>query len=452
MNKKLVLMCGPLNTRSGYGDHARSIFWTLYDSNKYDIKVIDVRWGNTPRNFLKKNDLKHKQILDSIIDGYKLDRQPDIYIDIRIPNEWQQVGKFNIGITAGIETNAVSAKWIEGCNKMDLIIVPSEHSKSGFLVSVYDKVQNMPDGSQQKVGEHKLEKPIEVIFEGIDEEVYKPLKVKDISRNILKYINDIIDEDFAFLFVGQWIQGGYGEDRKDISRLIKIFYESFANLKKKPALILKTSGATFSLLDKSETISKIMEIKDKFPSDWNLPNVYLLHGDLTDDEMNELYNHPKIKCMVSLTHGEGFGRPFLEASIVGLPIIASNWSGHIDFLESKYVMFVNGELVKVPKSVVWEDIIIPESQWFMTNEHEVYKALKYAFENKYLIKEKAKNLMEKHRKTLTLNKMGELINDVVEKYTKHLSTPVSLKLPKLKKINSSKNKEKIEIPKLKKVI
>ncbi len=230
-------------------------FIHFIEHDKYDIKILDVRWGDCPRNALDKNNENDKILLDCILAEPKLDNQPDIYVDIRIPNEFQQLGKFNIGITAGIETTAVSNAWLEGCNKMDLIIVPSEHSKKGFAESVYDKVKNLPDGQQQKIGELKLEKPIEVLFEGANEDIYKP-----IDNSSLKYVDDI-KEDFCFLFVGQWCQGGFGEDRKDIGKLIKIFYESFANKKKQPALILKTNGATFSIIDKEDILKKIKNIK-----------------------------------------------------------------------------------------------------------------------------------------------------------------------------------------------
>ncbi len=432
--KKLVLMCGPFNTRSGYGDHARSIFYALHDSEKYDIKIWDVRWGDTPRNFLNPANIRHKLLLDRMMIEPVMDTQPDIYIDIRIPQEFETFGKFNIGITAGIETNAVSQKWIESCNKVDLTIVPSVHSRDGFINTVYDKVQNLPDGKQEKIGELKIEKPIEVAFEGVDESIFKPLKVNEIDKNVLKTVNDIISEDFAFLFVGQWIKGDYGEDRKDIGKLIKVFTETFANLKKQPALILKTSGATFSIIDRDETIKKIKDVKKRFPKEWSLPNIYLLHGDLTDEEMNDLYNHPKIKCLVSFTHGEGFGRPFLEASMVGLPVIAPMWSGHIDFLDPSCTLFINGKLEQIPQAAVWENIVIPESKWFVIDEHHAYLTLKYAYENKNEIKEKAKTMMRKNREKYTLDKMSHLICKIIDKYTKQISTPVSLNLPKLKKI------------------
>lgn len=450
VNKKLLLVTAPVTSRSGYGAHARDLVWSFLQHDKYDVKILDVRWGDCPRNALDKNNKNDKMILDCILPQPNLERQPDIYIDIRIPNEFETFGKFNIGITAGTETDAVSGKWIEGCNKMDLIIVPSEHSKKGFVNSVYDAVQQLPNGQQQKVGELKLEKPMEVLFEGADEEIYKPLELDELDENIYKLIEDTVPEKFAFLFVGQWTKGGYGEDRKDIAKLIKVFYETFANQKKQPALILKTHGATFSILSKEETLQKINNVKKMFPSDVKLPNIYLLHGDFTDDEMNSLYNHPKIKSMVSLTHGEGFGRPLLEATMTGLPVVAPGWSGHVDFLNSEKSFLLRGELQQIPKSVVWKDILIPESKWFTVDENSARGALKFMVDNKYEIKGRGKSLMYENREKFTLNKMSEKFDEIMEKYTSNLPSQVQLKLPKLKKVGDTET-PKIKLPKLKKV-
>ena len=446
--KKLVLLCGPFSSRSGYGDHARSIFYPIYDSGRYDVKLWDVRWGDTPKTFLTESSEYVEKIKACLLPEPNLERQPDIYIDIRIPNEFETFGRFNIGITAGIETSAVSQKWLEGCNRMDLNIVPSNHSKSGFVNSVYDKIQNNPDGSKQKIGEVGLEKPMEVLFEGVDLNIFKSLTVKEIDKSFLDYINNNIKEKHAFLFVGQWVKGGFGEDRKDIGRLIKVFYETFVNKSQQPALILKTSGATFSLIDKKECISKIKQVKASFQKDWKLPNIYLLHGDLTSDEMNLLYNHPKIKSMVSFTHGEGFGRPLLEASAVGLPVICSNWSGQVDFLDKDLSMLIDGKLDTVPKAARWKDIIISESKWFTIDEHKAYSLLTYAFENVNEVKEKAKKLMRINREKYSLKRMGE---ELLKIFDKHIPSETALKLPKLKKVDSQKTTPNIKLPRLKKI-
>tara|TARA_Y100000593_G_scaffold61619_1_gene114192 strand:+ start:1915 stop:3285 length:1371 start_codon:yes stop_codon:yes gene_type:complete len=447
-DRKLMLICAPMTSRSGYGNHARDLIKSFMMHDKYDIKIADVPWGDCPRTALDKNNEEDKKMLDLIIKGPELPRQPDIYVDIRIPNEFQLNGKFNIGITAGVETTAVSQKWLDGCNKMDLVIVPSNHSKNGFVNSVYDKINQLPNGQQQKVGEVRLEKPMEVLFEGSDEEIFKPLSKDEIDSEFFDWLNTEVPEKFAFLFVGQWVKGGYGEDRKDVGRMLKVFYESFANKKKKPALILKTSGATFSLLDYEECKRKVKEVKKHFPKDFDLPNVYLLHGDMNSKELNYLYNHPKVKAMISFTHGEGYGRPLQEATMTGLPVIASSWSGQLDFLNGNYCELVPGTLNQIPPGAVWDDIVIPESQWFTIDEKEAYTRLTNAFENPEILKKKGKDLMNINRNKFTLNKMSDELDKIMEKYTKDLPTQVGLNLPKLK--TKPNNLPDIKLPKLKK--
>jgi glycosyltransferase involved in cell wall biosynthesis len=398
---------------------------------EYDIKVLDTRWGDTPRNALDDENQKDKILIDRLINSVEeCGRQPDVYVDVRIPNEFAQIGKFNIGITAGIETHAVSQPWLEGVNKMDLIIVPSEHSKMGFENSHYDKIQQLPDGQQQKIGELRLEKPMEVLFEGVDLDKFKKLESTDIKGKLVDDI-DSLPEDSAFLLVGQWVKGNYGEDRKDIGRTLKLFYETFIGYRKKPALILKTNGANFSILDRKEILNRINSVKSMFPSNFDLPNVYLLHGNLTIDEMNLMYNHPKIKSLVSFTHGEGFGRPLLEATMAGLPVIASNWSGQLDFLDNNYSLLVKGSMGKVPESAVWENVIIPESEWFTIDEQDASSALEYSYKNQENVKEKSIELMKINRnkfshKNMT-KKLGEILN-------RHVVNQVPLTLPKLKKV------------------
>lgn len=444
-------MVGPFSTRSGYGEHARDIFHSYYDMDKYDIKIIDTRWGDTPRNALKENNERDRRVLNCILPNPQLDRQPDICVDIRIPNEFNPVGKFNIGITAGIESTSVSQQWIDGANRVDLMIVPSNHARDGFVNTIYDKVQTMPNGQNQKVGEFRMETPVEVLFEGSDLDVFKPIDYNDVTPKLKELLDDTIKEKFAFLFVGAWVKGGYGEDRKDVGRLVKVFYETFANKPKMPALVLKTSGANFSVLDRQEILNKLQEIKGRFPSNITLPSIYLLHGDLSPEEMNGLYNHSKIKSMVSFTHGEGFGRPLLEATLAGLPVVVSNWSGHLDFLDSEYNILIDGSLNKIPNGAVWEDILIPESEWFTVNEAEASKAMEFTFKNIFDITVRAKLFAKINRERFSHEKMTEELSKIMDKYTGHISKPVELKLPKLKKIDDNEKVKLPKFPKLEKV-
>ena len=448
--KKQVLMCAPFNTRSGYGDHARSIFYSIMDREDLEIKCVDVRWGNTPRNHLNPNNPKHKKLLDTFIDGKNI-QQPDIYIDIRIPNEYQTPGKINIGITAGVEADICSAEFVQGCNKMSLNIVPSKFTRDTFARSVYDKVNNQ---TNQPAGEVRLSKPMAVLSEGIDTDIYQP--IPDAGRSddpFKKQIYDLIKENFVYLHVGQWGKGGYGEDRKNIAVMIKCFIQAFANQKNAPALLLKTNGADFSILDRKETLRNIRNIRNEFKSLDILPNIYLLHGDLTIEQMALLYNLPKVKAMLSCTHGEGFGRPLAEATCCDLPVIASNWSGQLDFLNPKQSVMIDGELKAIPDSLIWEPIIVKPGKWFNVSETDVVNKLRLFHKNHKAIKANAKKLGLWNRSKFSLKTMAREFNVIIDDAIKAIPEtpkPMNLKLPKLKK-KDSKKPPAIKLPKLKKV-
>jgi hypothetical protein len=280
MIKPICLVTAPVATRSGYGAHARDICRALIELDKYDVRIWAVRWGNTPMNALIQDDPNDKVIIDRLMSNPNLSRQPDIHIHIVIPNEFQPVGKYNIGITAGLETTVCPPKWIEGMNRMDLNIVPSTFVKNTLNEVAYDITE---EKTKKVTGQLKNVKPIEVLFEGVDTNIFK--KTKEFSKDLVDEFKKI-EETFCFLFVGHWLQGKMGEDRKDVGMLVKIFLETFKNIKKKPGLILKTSGAGFSVLDREDILKKIENIKTSVKG--NLPNIYLLHGDFTDDEMNEI--------------------------------------------------------------------------------------------------------------------------------------------------------------------
>ena len=444
-------MIAPFNTRSGYGDHARSIFYSIMDRDDIDITCVDTKWGETPRNHLNLKVPRHKKLLDVLTVDTNLDFQPDVYIDIRIPNEFAQVGKYNLGITAGVETDIVSPEFIEGANKMNLNIVPSEFTQKTFLNTVYDKSEGAGD-EKKKVGEHRLQKPVLVLSEGIDVDVYKPFDTTKIKSNFKDEMEEILkDESIVYLHVGLWGKGAYGEDRKNISLMIKTFYEAFANDPKEPtpALLIKTNGSNFSVLDRYSTVKRIKEIKKKFGGIDKLPNVYLLHGDLTIEQMAILYNLPKIKAFLTCTHGEGFGRPMLEASCCDLPVIASNWSGHLDFLNSSESLLIQGKLKKVPEAMVWKPIIEAQSKWYDVGEGDVKRKLRLFYNNVKGITGRAKSLGKKNRKKFSLEKMAFDFNKILDDIIKNIPQQVSLKLPKLKKVGSTKS-NRLKLPKLKK--
>lgn len=427
--RPLCVIRAPIATRSGYGDFSRDVVRHLIEYDKFDVKVHSVNWGDTPMNALDETNPKDKMIMDRIITA-PINKQPELFISITVPNEFQPVGKYNIGITAGIETTAASAQWIDGCNRMDLILTISEHSKNVFLNSKYG--YNEQAGLQKLL---ELSKPIEVLHNCIDTNVFG--KNAAVDTAFTKKL-DSIPESFCFAFVGHWLRGDYGEDRKNVGLLVKLFLETFRQVKTKSpvALILKTSSAGFSILDRDEILRRIQQIKDSVVLEPGqvVPNVYLLHGELTEKEMNTLYNHSKVKAHISLTKGEGFGRPLLEASVSGKPVIASGWSGHLDFLDKDHAMLVGGELKNVHESSAWDNVLLKEASWFAPDVSQAMNAMAAAVMEYKTFKDRAYNLALANRTKFSYKSIQEKTWELLDKYVPEFPKQVPLILPKLKKI------------------
>jgi glycosyltransferase involved in cell wall biosynthesis len=428
MNKPTFVISCPIDTYSGYGARSRDIVKAIIELDKYEVKVLPQRWGATPKGFIQNNP-EWGFLTKHLLNSPQLPAQPEIWMQITVPNEFQPVGKYNIGCTAGIETTIAPADWIEGCSRMNLILGSSEHTIKVLKESKFEK---RDQNTNQSVGFLEWKGDSEIIFEGANTEVYKPIKSTfDLSN---------IKEEFAYLFVGHWMQGQLGEDRKNVGLLVKAFYETFKNKSKKPALILKTSQVGSSYMDRDELIKRIKMIKDSVKST-NLPNVYLLHGEFTDIEMNEIYNHSKVKAMVNLTKGEGFGRPLLEFSLTNKPIITTNWSGHTDYLNPEFVTLLPGTMTKVHPSAA-NNMLLADAEWFSVDYGQAGYYLKDMFENYKGYAENAKRQGFQSRTKFSFDTMKEKLDKVFTERIPEFPKQVQLQLPKLKKI---------ELPKLKKI-
>jgi len=429
MKPLLVISC-PIDTFSGYGARSRDIILPIIKSGKYDVKILSQRWGATPFGFLQDTNPDHKLIKDCYLPNNQLPKQPDVWIQVTVPNEFQSVGKYNIGVTAGIETTICAPQWIEGVNRMNLTLVSSEHAKKVFEQSKFEKRNQQ---TQQVESIVELNAPIEVLFEGANLNIYK--KLETLSTQVKDVLDDV-KEEFNYLFVGHWLQGEIGQDRKDVGMLIKTFLETFKGKKTRPGLILKTSAGNYSIMDRDSILDKIRQIENEIGGD--LPSIYLLHGELSDEEVNELYNHPKVKAHVSFTKGEGFGRPLLEASISGKPVIAPNWSGHIDFLDKEMSILLPGQLTQLHPSAVVQDMLLAESSWFTINYDIASSTLEEVYKNYKKYVDGAKRQSYRSRTEFSLDKMSEKILSILDS---KVPKPVEFKLPQLKKI---------ELPKIKK--
>ena len=419
MSKPLLVFQAPIATRSGYGDHSRDILKSLFDLDRYDIKVVPTRWGNTPQDQINPQTEFGKKILENI--ATNIDRQPDVFIQVSVANEFRKVGKYNIGITAGVETTIAPQEFIQGGNQMDLIITPSEFTKNTLVKTSYDQVDK---NTKQKVGELKLEKPVEVLFEGVNTEVF--------NGKCSKSILDNIDTDFNFLFVGHWLAGDLGHDRKDVGMMIKTFCTVFKDLPKKqqPGLILKTSQAGFSIMEREGVSNRIKEVTKQFGE--NCPPIHLVFGDLSESELNDLYSDKKVKAKIMFTKGEGYGRPLAEFATTGKPIIVSKWSGYTDFLPEENTVYLEGELKEVHKSAA-NKFLLEQSKWFNVDYSKAAGQIFDVYKNYKKHLKKSEGLKTNIQKNFTLDNMTSKLKEILDKYVK-VQQKVELKLPEIKKL------------------
>lgn len=369
---KKILITAPILSRSGYGEMARFALRALSKQN-VDLYIEPLNWGNT--GWLFEDDDERKLIDSLIVKTQTLLQNTggnaafDISIQISIPNEWKKRAPINIGYTAGIETNMISPAWLQPTQQMDKVIVISEHAKSGFVNTIFG------DPSGQKF---KVSVPVEV--------VHLPY------RNVEKIpLNIDFKHDFNYLAVCQW------GPRKNLDQAIIGFLEEFQN--EEVGLVLKINTANDSILDRHHTEKRLEQLLQKYPN--KKCSITLLHGHMKDGEIESLYTHPKIKAIVSTTHGEGFGLPLIEAAYNELPVIATDWSGHTDFL----YMPVNGEkkrmfgkidydLKPIQKEYVWQGVLEDGTSWAYPKMNCYKDKLREVYKDYGRFKSQAKKLAE----------------------------------------------------------
>lgn len=435
--KQLCVISAPPDTYSGYGARSRDFIKALYELKKdeWDIKILPQRWGQTPWGFIENNKEEWGWMQEMFVYDGRLPQQPDVWIQITIPNEFQPVGKVNIGVTAGIETTVCDPSWIDGCNRMNLTLVSSQHAKQVLVSSTFEEKDKATNTVKRNI---KLEKPVEVLFEGVDLNKYFYIPKEDLDQTPLVEDLSSIKESFCYLYVGHWLQGALGEDRKNTGLLIKLFLETFKDKKKQPALILKTSKGGASVSDREEILAKIDSIRESVKGN-SLPNIYLVHGDLEDADINMLYNHPKVKAFISLTKGEGYGRPLAEFALSKKPIITTAWSGHIDFLDPEMAVLLPGTITQVHSSAAVPNLILAEASWFSVDPTAVSKVMVDVYENYDKYEVRGKKQGHKIKTEFSYDNMVLLLATYLDKY---IIKQVDLILPSL---------NKIELPKLKKL-
>jgi len=402
-----VLVRGPALTRSGYGEHTRFILRSLRKlEDKIDLYLIPVAWGQT--GWLSVSD-EEKIWLDSIIKKThdlvsKNQLQVDISLQVTIPNEWEKLAPINIGVTAGIETTKMAPIWVEKSKMMDHIIVTSEFAKNIFDTTSYEATVKE---TGQIISDYRCTTDIKVVS-------YPVKEFEDMDLDLQ------LEYDFNFLAVAQW------GPRKNIVNCLQWFVEEFID--QEVGLVLKTNITKNSLLDRQKTKTLLKNIlnQDKYKN--RKCKVYLLHGDMTDQEMHQLYRNSKIKAFVSTSHGEGFGLPHFEAAYEGMPVIAPDWSGHVDFLympikdkkgkTKKKAMYSKIDYViqPVPESAVWEGVIQKDSSWCYPDQGSYKIKLRELYKDYGRFKKQATQLQKYLKENVTFENQSGLVCEVVNKF------------------------------------
>lgn len=353
MNQKRIIFRAPMLSQSGYGTHARQIAaWllNLQDSNpNVKVEFDVVQWGITPWHVdhtacdgLIGKIIQHCQRTEG---GY------DLSFQLQLPNEWDPfLATTNIGLTAAVETDRCNPAWVDAVNRMDLVVVPSEFTKRVL----------------ENSGE--VTTPVTVVPESWLPECRNAERGKSILDGKLE-----LETDFNFLIVAQFTGNNPENDRKNLAYTIKWLMEEFKD-EQNVGVIIKTNFGRATSVDKQNclrTLSQlVMECRQGIG-----PRVYLLHGHMSNEEIVGLYTHPKVRALVSLTRGEGFGLPILEAATCGLPVIATDWSAHTEFLNKGKFVKVARSLHKIHPSRVDNQIFMENAQWANPEEQDARRKL-----------------------------------------------------------------------------
>tara|TARA_R100001594_G_scaffold148761_1_gene204745 strand:+ start:7712 stop:9799 length:2088 start_codon:yes stop_codon:yes gene_type:complete len=399
--KTKVLLRGPILTRSGYGEHTRFVARALrMHEDKFDIYIQPITWGKTSWLLRDEDDRTWvDQMINKTAHYIKSGGQFDLSLQVTIPNEWEKIAHKNIGITAGVESTKISPTWVEKSAVVDKIIVVSNHAKEGFVRTSYHATHKE---TGQVLEDFRCTTPVEVVNYPV--KLFKPAK-----------LGIKLDYDFNFLAIAQW------GPRKNLDNTIKWFVEEFID--QEVGLVVKANIAKNNKIDRVYTTQRLQALLSNYPN--RKCKVYLLHGEMDDSEIAALYKHPKIKAFVTTTHGEGYGLPIFEAAYSGMPIIAPDWGGHLDFVyiptnatsgARKKAMFakIDYTLANIQDEAVWEGVLEKESHWCYPDQGSYKMRLREVYKNYPSFKEQARELEKYILEEFEYNKMhGKMVSAIV---------------------------------------
>jgi len=383
---KTVLFRSPVLTQSGYGVHARQIARWLLKRPDFDVKFATLNWGDTPW-FI--NGESHDGFVGEVMKrSVKPDFKADISFQLQLPNEWDpSVAPINIGITAGVETDRCNPDWVTACNQMTAVVVPSQHTKSVLTSS------------------GNVLKPLFVI----------PEAYCDSIRNQELPTLPTFSTPFNFLLFGQLTGNNAESDRKNIFYSIKWLTEVFKN-DPDVGIVIKTNAGRCSKLDRMMTKNLLTNVVNEARRDGKGPKLHLLHGDMSEPEVASLYKHPQIKALVALTRGEGYGLPILEAAASGLPVVATDWSGHLDFLNLGKFISVYYQLTDVHPSRIDGKIFMPGARWANPSESDFKKRIMKFRQSHTIPGEWASELKNVILEKYSLDNVSKMYDEILKEF------------------------------------
>ena len=380
---KKVLLRAPLLTLSGYGIHSRQVYRWLESRLDIDLTCQVLSWGNT--SWLIDSNIEDGMIGRIMSHSRPFEGKFDVTFQLQLPDEWDAtLGDVNVGMSAMVETDRCSPTWIENVNKMDLIIVPSNHAKSVIENSgnVLTDIAVVPEWFNQQI-------------------------LKESSDSVLTNVHT----DFNFLSVAQFTGDG-PSDRKNTLNLVKWFCESFAD-SKDVGLILKANMGKSTLIDRQLTKDSLMSLVGQVRKG-PYPKIHLVHGNLSQSEMASIYASDKVKCFLSITRGEGYGLPLVDAAAAGVPVIATNWSGHLDFLNMGKFIPISYNLVDIPDSRIDNRIFFKGFRWADPLEDDFKIKVKKFRKQPELPKEWAAEMSKKIRERYCEESIMRMYDDIYD--------------------------------------
>lgn len=377
---KNVLLRGPFLTNSGYGVHARQIARWAISKKDWNVKVQTLPWGITP--WLIDRNLEDGligQIMDRT--GINPNSRFDLSIQVQLPNEWdERLATKNVGVTAAVETDRCNPAWIDKCNKMSMVVVPSKHAKLNL----------------ENTGGTGLRTPVIVVPESFHDEVAQEVPVLDIE----------FSTKFNFLVFGQLTGNNPENDRKNLFYTLKWMFEEFKD-DKDVGIVLKTNSGRTTKIDRLVTERVVKQlVKEARKTDF--PRLHFVHGKMTNTEIAGLMRHPSVKALVSLTRGEGYGLPILEASAAGLPVIATGWSGYTDFLRDGDYISVDYSVAPIHKSRIDNGIFMEGARWAHPDEKDAKKKLRRFYQKSVMPQHRAQEVAKRIRQDLSFEAVSAL--------------------------------------------